>query len=117
MVSSQSLEGGLERRPGVERAVARDEDVEPAERLDRVLEATPEVVPVGEVGADGGPADAGGGFVRGVRSAEDRDPRSRSGERLGDPEADAAAAAGDERAATGEVEERRRRHRARRYST
>ena len=40
-----------------------------------------------------------------------------SRERLGDPQADAAPAAGDERAAPGEVEERRRAHRARRYST
>ena len=72
---------------------------------------------VGEVGADGRPVDAGGSLVHGIRPAEDGDLGPRARERLGDPETDPAAAARDERATTGEVEERRRRHRARRYST
>ena len=116
--------------------MARDEHVEPAERLDRRLEAAAEVGAIGEVGPDRDPADAVGRLVGRRRAPEHRDPCARAGECLRDPEPDAAATARDERAPPREVEQRsvvRGRaaagaevshrpwrgtaHRARRYST
>ena len=79
--------------------MARDEDVEPPSAS--TAASTPsEVAPVGHVGADGRAADADGCLVRSLGSAQDRDRGTGSRERVGDPQADAAAAARDERAAS-----------------
>ncbi len=63
----------LERRTGVHGAVARDEHVEPAQSLDRLVEATPELIPVGEIGPDGDAVHARGRFVGRRRSSEHGD--------------------------------------------
>ena len=81
-----------------------DEDVEAAQPVDRLVEAAAQGVAVGEVGADGDAAELCGCLVGALRAAEDGHARTGLDERARDPAPDPAAAARDERAATGQIE-------------
>jgi hypothetical protein len=85
--------------------VRSDQDVEPAELVDRPLERCFPLGGDGQVGADGDAAELARGVLDLLGATDERHRRPRPGECLGHAATETASAAGHERTASREVEQ------------